>query len=347
MRVSDGARERCCRIARHPQGFKRSAEDLKRLAGWTVSGERLRQIVEREGERVGKLRESSTWSPGWSASDCRVAAQDLSRVYTGVDGFMVPMVAEEEKNKRRAARRKSRSSKDKPPARRRVRRMRRGHRERYKEFKLGVFYSQDKRRKHVQATGGNPEALGRNLRRAARRLGLAAADEVVAIVDGAPWIRNQLQRLGHCDHIGLDYYHFSEHVSEAARICFGEGSQQAATWRKRVLGLALETGVDEVLDEITQTCRRTRASRKREALRRLRNYIGERTAMIRYPQSRSNGWDIGSGPTEALCKTTAARLKGSGMRWDPAGAQAMLHLTALEDSNEWGAYWQLTTVHEN
>ena len=40
--------------------------------------------------------------------------------------------------------------------------------------------------------------------------------------------------------------------------------------------------------------------------------------MIRYPQSRAKDWDIGSGPTQALCKTTAARLKGSGMRWDPA-----------------------------
>ncbi len=347
MRVSDGARERCCRMARHPQGFKRSAEDLKRLAGWAVSAERLRQIVEREGECVGRLCESSEWSPQWSASDCRVRPQGPSRVYVGVDGFMAAMVTREEKQKRRAARGKSSCSKGRKRARRGVRRMRRGHRERYKEFKLGVFYSQDKRRKHVQATGGNPEALGRILRRAGRRLGLAAADEVLAIVDGAPWIRNQLERLGHCDHIGLDYYHFSEHVGEAARICFGEGSEQAAAWRKRVLGLALETGVDEVLDEITQTCRRTRAPSKRQALRRLRNYVGERTAMIRYPQSRSKGWDIGSGPTEALCKTIAARLKGSGMRWDPAGAQAMLHLTALEDSNEWEAYWKLSDVHQN
>ena len=62
---------------------------------------------------------------------------------------------------------------------------------------------------------------------------------------------------------------------------------------------------------------------------------------------RAKGCDIGSGPTEASCKTTTARLKGSGMRWDPAGAQAMQHLTALEDSNEWEAYWQLPDVHEN
>lgn len=339
-RISLGARERCCRIGRHPQGFKRSAEDLQRLAGWSVSPERLRQIVEREGERVGRLRESGALRPGWSSSDCRVRPRGPSRVYVGVDGFMAPMVTQAEKQKRAAARRRGHP-------RKRGRRCRRGHAERYKEFKLAGFYDQDKQRRQVAATGGNPESLGRLLRRAGRRLGVERADEVVGIVDGAPWIRSQLERFRQCDHIGLDYYHFSEHVCETARICFGEGSAPAAAWRKRVLDLALETGVDEVLDEITQTRRRMRAASKREALRRLRNYVGERVAMIRYPESRAKGWDIGSGPTEALCKTMAARLKGSGMRWDPAGAEAMLDLTALEDSNEWEAYWQLQSAHQN
>lgn len=357
-RVSVGARERCCRIGRHPQGFKRSAEDLQRLAGWSVSPERLRQIVEGEGERVAKLRESGLLSPQWSASDCRAAPRDTSLLYIGVDGFMAPMVTQEEKRKRAASRRRARQSnrrrqkrgscgETRGGVRRRHRRMRRGHRERYKEFKLGVFYDQDKTHRRVVATGGNPDVLGRLLRRDARRLGVARADEVVGIVDGAPWIRNQLERLGHCDHIGLDYYHFSEHVGEAARVCFGEGSEQASAWRKAVLDLALETGVDEVLDEIGRTHQRLRAPSKREALRRLRNYVGERVSMIRYPESRAKGWDIGSGPTEGLCKTMAARLKSSGMRWDPAGASAMLNLTALEDSNEWEAYWHLQGVHQN
>ena len=358
-RVSVGARERCCRIGRHPQGFKRSAEDLQRLAGWSVSPERLRQIVEGEGERAAKLRESGVLSPEWSASDCRIAPQGPSRVYVGVDGFMTPMVTQEEKHKRAASRRRggppkrrgrrqNRCSKGEMRDRRAGRRrMRRGHREHYKEFKLGVFYDQDKRRRRVSATGGNPEALGRLLRRDGRRLGIAEADEVLGIVDGAPWIRNQLERFGQCDHIGLDYYHFSEHVGEAARVCFGEGSAPASAWRHRVLSLALESGVDEVLDEITQTHQRMRAPSKREALRRLRNYVGERVAMIRYPESRAKGWDIGSGPTEGLCKTMAARLKGSGMRWDPAGASAMLNLTALEDSNEWELYWRLHDAHQN
>jgi len=366
-RISLGACERCCRIGRHPRGFKRSAADLQRLAGWSVSPERLRRIVEGQGQRAAKLRESSEFSPQWSASDCRVSPQGVSRIYVGVDGFMAPMVTQEEKRKRAASRRRAAESKrrrENPDSqggerkrdscektrgcvRGRRRRMRRGHSERYKEFKLATFYDQDKQRRRVSATGGNAERLGGLLRREGRRLGVARADEVVGIVDGAPWIRNQLERFGECDHIGLDYYHFSEHVSEAARNCFGEGTEAASAWRQRVLALALESGVDEVLDEITQTRQRLRAKTKREVLRRLRNYIGERVAMIRYPDSRAKGWDIGSGPTEGSCKTMAARLKGSGMRWDPAGAQAMLDLTALEDSNEWEDYWHNLQGHQN
>jgi len=62
--------------------------------------------------------------------------------------------------------------------------------------------------------------------------------------------------------------------------------------------------------------------------------------MIQYPEFQEKGWQIGSGPTEALCKTMTARLKGSGMRWNPANAEAMLALTGLADSDEWETYWR-------
>jgi len=336
-RISVGARERCCRVGCHPQGFRRSADDLQRLAGISVSPERLRQIVEGEGQRIAHLRPAGALPPVWRGSDCRVPGGP-TRVYVGLDGFMAPMVTEQEKQKRRAARGRQRRR-----GRRGSRpRLRRGHRERYKEFKLTAFYDQQRQYRHVLATGAGPEEVGRGLRREARRLDLRAVDEVVAIVDGAPWIRGQLQRWAGCDHIGLDFYHFSAHVAEAARTCFGEGTPASAAWRHKVVHLALEQGVDEVLDEVTRQRAALRSAAKRAALSRLRNYVGERTSMIRYVESRARGWDIGSGPTESLCKTMAQRLKGPEMRWDPAGADAILQLTALQDSDAWEEYWKST-----
>lgn len=401
QRVSRGARERCCRVACHPQGFRRAADDLNRLAGISLSAERLRQITQREGRQIDTLRRSGATQPAWRGKDCRlpqaaadpkaaavpveskpavapvdsktdaasadskptVASTDskaaaapvdskatavgtdsktvvLTRVYIGIDGFMAPMVTEAEKLKRRAARKTAKRC-----GKRRRARLRRGHGERYKEFKLTAFYDQDRSHRHVLATGSGSEEAGRVLRREARRLELGRVDEVLAIVDGAPWIRSQLERFGGCDHVGLDYFHFSEHVAEAARVCFGEASPEAHAWRERVTGLALEQGVDEVLDEVTRQRSAIRSSTKRSALSRLRSYVAERTSMIRYAANRAKGWDIGSGPTESLCKTMSRRLKGAGMRWDPAGAEAMLSLTALQDSDGWDRHCKIG-VHE-
>jgi hypothetical protein len=49
---------------------------------------------------------------------------------------------------------------------------------------------------------------------------------------------------------------------------------------------------------------------------------------------------IGSGPTEATCKTLTARLKGSRMRWDADNAEAVMALEALTQSGQWDLYWQ-------
>lgn len=287
---------------------------------------------------MAAARASGQVVPSWQADECRVTPGGPSRVYVGVDGVMVPMVTESEKAKRRAtrARRRRRGHAGGNFHRRRVGR---GYRERYKEFKLTAFYDQDKRHRQAAATGGGPEAVGRELRRTGRRLGLERTAEVLAIVDGAPWIRAQLQRWRNCARIGLDFYHFTEHVAAAAKACFGEGTAATAAWREQVLHAALHAGPDEVLDEITRQRQQTRAPAKREALRRLQAYVGERVAMMDYPACRAKGWDLGSGPTEAQCKTMTARLKGSGMRWDPPNAEALLALSGVADSDEWSAYW--------
>ena len=44
-------------------------------------------------------------------------------------------------------------------------------------------------------------------------------------------------------------------------------------------------------------------SPKRAAANRLMQYVAERREMIRCPESRAESWQIGSGPTEAECKT--------------------------------------------
>lgn len=62
--------------------------------------------------------------------------------------------------------------------------------------------------------------------------------------------------------------------------------------------------------------------------------------MILYPKFQELGRQIGSGPTESMCKATTQRLKGRGMRWDGNNAERILSLEALEQSGDGKAYWE-------
>ena len=62
-----------------------------------------------------------------------------------------------------------------------------------------------------------------------------------------------------------------------------------------------------------------------EALRLARHYFRRNRHRMEYGKLRARGLMIGSGPVEAACKLLVGqRLKGTGMRWSDAGADAML-----------------------
>jgi hypothetical protein len=85
--------------------------------------------------------------------------------------------------------------------------------------------------------------------------------------------------------------------------------------------------------------RTTLRGKKRQAADRLLNDVVERRDMINYPQFAAQGWQIGSGPTEARCKTSTSRLKRSSQRGNGPHAEAVASLTNLRDSGQWNVYW--------
>ncbi len=338
--ASPGAREVCCLMG-VAQDFAQGAEDLERITGLRISKERLRQLTEQEAKTAAALRGGGTLRPTWSADQARIASTPRTRVYVGVDGVKVRTVTREEKAKRRrqhAVRRQQRGRagvgnlKALPP-------VRAGSDDRFKEMKIGLFYDQGRSRRHVFATHEDHQGLGRLLRRHADAIHLERATEQVSLTDGAPWIRNQLlSHLKGLDVTLLDYYHFSEHVWETARCCLGEGPA-AETWARAQLHEIKHTGPLPVLAAIDALRKKLRSPAKLDRLRRLRHYLVERWEMVDYRQALARGWDIGSGPTEAMCKNLTLRLKRTGMKWDTENAAAMMNLVALRESGQWRAYW--------
>jgi hypothetical protein len=333
--VSEGVREMSCRVNQDATSFQKAAENLWRTAHIKVSKETLRQLVEEEGRAVLRATQRAELSPQWSGEDC-TTEEGTCRVYLGCDGVKVPLVTDEEKQKRRQNirdKRRRRGRKCKP-----LPRAKRGADNAYKEFKVGYLYDEKKEHRSVGVTAGNHEAAGRMLKRMGDQVGLLDTDERIALIDGAPWIRNQIEFHGLTGDIGLDFYHLRDYAQKARRAVYGEESAEGKRWLDDLMHTFKHDGYDTAWDQLTAWQKPLRG-KKRGAAHRLMQYAAERQDMIRYPQFRERGWQIGSGPTEAQCKTTTHRVKGRGRRWDSTNAEAMMALAALHDSGLWNRRW--------
>ena len=333
--VSRGARELCSLAAMAAGSFAKGTEVLWRLGQLRVSDEQLRTIAEAEGRRVKDDLEEGRVGPDWTAADCRTPG-GVTRIVLGVEGVMVPVITAAEKMRRRGHKRRRTKAKRRPLRER----LFKGSEHPWKEFKIAGFYDPSKERVWAFGTAGGPDVIGRRMRRAAGRLRIGEATERVAVTDGAEWIRGQLAtRLPMVDVRILDYFHLMEHVGEAAVIGFGAGCPETMAWIEAASKAALEEGVAGLLVKIRETLRSVRSSMKREAFKKLEQYVANHAEMLDYPTYRARGFDIGSGPTESLCRTLTARLKGGGKRWNTPNAETLMALAALKHSRLWENYW--------
>ena len=339
--ITPGVVEMACRVNLPATSFRKAAAVLDRTAQVKLSGERLRQEVEAAGRRVLKAQQDNALAVTWHAKDCVASEGQIpgtTRVYTGCDGVMVPIITDAEKVKRRdkiKAKRRRRGKKCKPlPPRRR------GSDLAWKEFKVVFFYSEDAEHQHVAFTHGNHLAAGTLLRREADRLLFREADEHVGLVDGAVWIREQMAlHLAELDGLGLDFFHLSENVHRARRKVFGEESPEGCVWAGELMHVFKHEGYAAAWEKIIQWRAAMRGKAKREAADRLLKFVSTRKEMIRYPSFRDRGWQIGSGPTESQCKLCTKRLKGYGRRWDRPNATAVAALDTLDRNGQWRQFW--------
>lgn len=341
-RTSPGARQILCRLGM-VEDFANAAEDARRIGNIPICKEKLRLLVEAEAATITRHRNNGTLPAAWTSADATVKTDTgvVTRVYAGVDGVMAPMVTAVEKEKRRknqAIRRQQRSAagvgniKALAPARA-------GSDERFKEMKIGLFYDQAKKHRHAFVTENNHKAFGPLLKEHAAQVAFEKADESISLTDGARWIANQICRiLLLIKTMMLDFYHLSQHVHAAAKCCLGE-TQAAKDWVAARLKELKEVGVTPVLAAIDALDKKVRSQAKHKSLRKLRNYVVSRMGMLDYRGALARDWDIGSGPTEAMCKNLTLRLKRPGMKWDRDHAGAMMNLIAMYESGQSKAYW--------
>ena len=343
--VSLAVREMCCRIAMDSGSFVRAAANLDRLAQLKLSDEKLRQLTESEGRAVLAWHEHEQLEFDFDARKCLTTQTSdgsiKSRVYVGIDGFMLPMVTDGEMGKRfeKAVERRKTLKRRKGVRRGKLKR-RAGADQRYKEMKLVTIYDQDKTRRLVRATRSGVKQAGRLIRDMSADVKLRQAQEVAAVTDGAEWIANLVQaNLPAETTVILDYFHASQHVHQTRRTVFGEENADGNQWADQLLGEISGGGWDRAWELLVQTRSRSRSKLRRKSLDDLMRYLIERREKVDYASFRAAGYDVGSGPTESMCKSLSRRMKGIGMRWTGRNAESMVALESLHQSGLWPNYW--------
>jgi hypothetical protein len=296
--------------------YLESAQQLQELAGLAVDPSQIQRLVQLLGppaqERLLQL-------PGPS---CRAAPQ----FYVSVDGTGVPMVrAELEGREGRGADGKAKT----------------------REVKLAAMFTQattdaegspirDPQSTTYLASFEGSDAFGVQVRRAALQRGMAEANTVICLGDGAAWVW-EIARTCFPQAVQiLDYFHASQHVVALAKAAYWDPGT-ANNWAIRWQSLLYDSELDTLLAEVRTVTGPTPSQAAQGEI----DYLERNRTRMDYQRYRKQGWFIGSGVVEAGCKRVIGqRLKQSGMFWTEPGATAVVSLRcALLSATGWDCLW--------
>jgi hypothetical protein len=137
----------------------------------------------------------------------------------------------------------------------------------------------------------------------------------------------------------LDFFHVCGYVSKLQDALFGRSCKKGPPWFKHMRRWLRERdhGVTQILRSAMQHYQRRKMSKAAEAeFWKAYRYLRRHSRWMAYARYRRQGLPLGSGVTEAACKTVfTQRLKRSGMRWHKQGAQVIVDLRVLWLSGVW------------
>jgi hypothetical protein len=170
------------------------------------------------------------------------------------------------------------------------------------------------------------------------RRGLAKADEVCAVQDGAEWLQG-LTDYHRSDAVRiLDFPHAAEYVAEIEEMLHAAGVKLPKKWLEKQLHRLKHKGPQALLSQLHQLLKRYP---HRKGLENKISYLQKRESQMQYPEYQAAGWPIGSGVVESSNKLVVeARLKGAGMHWKPENVDKMLILRNAIYNNRFQEMWK-------
>jgi hypothetical protein len=140
----------------------------------------------------------------------------------------------------------------------------------------------------------------------------------------------------------LDFWHVSEYLTGTAPAMKRGEAEQESWLADACHRLKHESGGASALLAEMEKALASRKGSARQALDKAISYFRNHLPRMNYPLHRAMGLPIGSGVTEAACKSVVKeRMSGSGMKWTSFGAQHLLVLRAMiKTEGRWEQFWQ-------
>jgi Zn-finger protein len=162
----------------------------------------------------------------------------------------------------------------------------------------------------------------------------------VGLADGAK--DNWTYLAAHAQVEILDFYHATEYLTKAGAL-LKKGEQAQKEWTDNACHdlKHKKNGARFILRELKSWIKE-KGTDGQEAILKTISYFENNLARMNYPEYQKMGYPIGSGVTEAGCKTVVKqRLCQSGMRWRLDNAQGMLITRALVHTDQrWEQFWK-------
>jgi len=222
----------------------------------------------------------------------------------------------------------------------------------YREAACGTvsFYDRQCNRLLTRRFGRMPESKKVTLKQMLTDEALAALEQrpdlrLVKVADGAPDNWTYLLDALPKGPAVLDFYHATEHLNAALVAAYGETNPKRRSQYDKLRAVLLEDprGAEKVIRSLVHL--RDSFPRRKKIARELGFFRRNRHKMY-YANFRDLNLPIGSGVTEAACKTLVTqRMKRSGMGWAPdGGGQSILTFRSHTQSDRFDGAWSLVAA---
>lgn len=155
---------------------------------------------------------------------------------------------------------------------------------------------------------------------------------IVFISDDATWLRNKINELFPEAIQILDKYHLIENIYQYGKFIFNDDIKEVENFKDKIIGYCYSNEYNLIVKEL----KKYKEIKLPQTICNLPVYLKHNKDKIDYSTYEHNGWFIGSGAIESSNKTVAQlRLKQAGMRWSVDGANYIITLRCMWESNNW------------